>query len=376
MAQLRIEIIGTIKSSKVPKSNLSCEEQKALKDLKKEESIIILPSDKGRASVVMDKEDYENKIKIMLDDEKTYEKLSKDPTKAYKSQLIRTLTRLRNENKINQKDYDHLYPASECVPRMYFMPKIHKPGTPLRPIVDYTSSIGYATSRSMADILAPLSHDVVSLFTNVPINETLNIIKERLESDRDLNKRTLLTVDDLMELLKFLCTTTYFVFRGQIHRQWFGTAMSSPVLAIIAEFCMEFLEQKFIATAPIDCRPKLRKRYVNDVLEIIKDGKVDQLTHHLNQAEFTGNIKFTHKPDNQIPFLDMLITRKPDGSVKLLIYRKPTHTHQYLNFTSHHPLQHKLGVVRTLMDRAEWVVTDPEDCKKEEDHIKTGSPQM
>ena len=160
------------------------------------------------------------------------------------------------------------------------------------------------------------SHDVVFLFTNVPINETLNIIRERLESDRDLNKRTLLTVD-FMELLRFLCTTTYFFFRGQIYRQLFGTAMGSPVSAIIAEFCMEFLEQKAIATEPIDCRPKLWKRYVDDVLEIIKDGKVDQLTHHLNQTEPTGNIKFTHEPekDNQIPFLDTLITRKPDGSV-------------------------------------------------------------
>ena len=148
--------------------------------------------------------------------------------------------------------------------------------------------------------------------------------------------------------------------------------MGSPVSAIIAEFCMEFLEQKAIATAPIDCRPKLWKRYVDDVLEIIKDGKVKQLTHHLNQTEPTGNIKFTHEPekDNRIPFLDTLITRKPDGSVKLLIYRKPTHTDQYLNFTSHHPLQHKLDVVRTLMDRAERVVTDPEDRKKEEDHIR------
>ena len=147
--------------------------------------------------------------------------------------------------------------------------------------------------------------------------------------------------------------------------------MDSPVSFIIAEFCMEFLEQKLIATAPMDCHPKLSKRYIDDVLEIIEDCKVDQLTHHLNQIKPTGNIKFTHKPekDNQIPFLDTLITCKPDGSVELLIYRKPTQTDQYLNFTSHHPIQHKLGVVITLMDRAERVVTDPDDRKKE-DHIR------
>ena len=356
--QLRGEIIGTLRSVKIPPSNLTKEEQKALKDLKSEETIMILPSDKGRASVVMDKQDYENKIKIMLDDERTYEKLNKDPTKAYKSQLVRTLTRLKEENKINQKDYDYLYPTSDSIPRMYCTPKIHKPGTPLRPIVDYTSSIGYATSRSMADILAPIigkteyhvknsqqlaedlaevyieedeifnSHDVVSLFTNVPIDETLAIIKDRLEADNTLHQRTKLNVDDLMEILKFLCTTTYFVFRGQIYRQRFGTAMGSPVSAIIAEFCMEFLEQKAVATAPLNCRPKLWKRYVDDVLEIVKEGSVQQLTDHLNQTEPTGNIQFTHESekDCQIPFLETLITRKPDGTVKLLIIQK---THPY-----------------------------------------------
>ena len=203
------------------------------------------------------------------------------------------------------------------------------------------------------------SHDVVSLFTNVPINETLNIIRERLESDRDLNKRTLLTVDDLMEILKFLCTGTYFVIRGQIRRQRFGTATGISVFAIIAEFCMELLEQKAIATAPIDCRPNLWKRYVDDVLEIVKDSKVDQLTYHLTKPnpQATLSSRMNPKKDNKIPFLDTLITRKPDGSVKLLIYRKPTHTDQYLNH-------------RTLMDRAERVVADPEDRKKEEDHIR------
>ena len=119
--------------------------------------------------------------------------------------------------------------TSKCVPRMYCTPKIHKPGTLLRPIVDYTGSIKYATSRSVADILASLTgkteHHVSNsqqllvtslrylwrkVKSSIPrcgftfhqsdrdIDETLNIIRERLESDRDLKKRTLLTVNMLM----------------------------------------------------------------------------------------------------------------------------------------------------------------------------------
>jgi len=96
---------------------------------------------------------------------------------------------------------------AENVPRMYCTPKIHKTGNPLRPIVDYTGSIGYRTSRALANILAPLvgksdhhlnnskhivkemisvmveedeifiSHDVVSLFTNTPIHLALQVIR-------------------------------------------------------------------------------------------------------------------------------------------------------------------------------------------------------
>ena len=67
--------------------------------------------------------------------------------------------------------------------------------------------------------------------------------------------------------------------------------------------------------------------------------------------------------NGSLPFLDTLIVRRENGSVQLLVYRKKTHTDQYLNFDSHHPLHHKLGVVRTLLDRCETVVTEEGDKK-------------
>ena len=70
--------------------------------------------------------------------------------------------------------------------------------------------------------------------------------------------------------------------------------------------------------------------------------------------------------DPTSPFLDTLIVRKPDGSVKLLVYRKATHTDQYLNFSSHHPIHHKLGVVRTSLDRSNSVVTEAKDRERKE----------
>ena len=287
---------GVLRNAKPPRSNISREERKALVDLKKEESVLILPADKGKATVIMEVFDYEQKLSEMLSDEKTYEQLPSDPTQRYKRDLVAFLSRLKKENKINKTQYDLLFPTAENIPRIYGTPKIHKPGNKVRPIVDYTGTIGYQTSRALADILSPVSghhgtprvkfqtfvgkfsrgheegeifnsHDVVSLFTNTPIDQSLDVIRSRLENDSTLGQRTLLSVDDIVQLLKFLLTTTYFLFRGTIYKQRFGAAMGSPVSPVVANLYMEFLEQRAISTAPIECKPRLWKRYVDDILE-------------------------------------------------------------------------------------------------------------
>ncbi|XP_072021455.1 uncharacterized protein [Amphiura filiformis] len=102
--------------------------------------------------------------------------------------------------------------------------------------------------------------------------------------------------------------------------------MGSPVSPIVANLFMEWLEQEAITTAPLDCKPKLWRRYVDDVLEIINKDSTQKLTDHLNTTGQSGNIKFTYEEekDGQIPFLDTFLIRKQDGTVKLLVYRKKT----------------------------------------------------
>ena len=106
---------------------------------------MILPADKGRATVVMDKTEYAENVNTMLNDAHTYEKLQADPTSSYKRKLIEKLTKLKKDGKITEDQYKYLYPTSEATPTLYCTQKIHKANDPLRPIVDYTGSIGYNT---------------------------------------------------------------------------------------------------------------------------------------------------------------------------------------------------------------------------------------
>ena len=105
-----------------------------------------------------------------------------------------------------------------------------------------------------------VSHDVVSLFTNIPVPEMIAVIKRKLEEDTGLKKRTNLDVDDIIELLDLILNTTYFTFQDVFYKQVTGSAMGSPVSPVVAEFCMVWLEGIAIATAPLDCRPSLWKR--------------------------------------------------------------------------------------------------------------------
>ena len=110
---------------------------------------------------------------------------------------------------------------------------------------------------------------------------------------------------------------------------------------------------------------------MDDTFAVLEREETDQFLQHLNSLD--PNIKFTQEnlTSNSLPFLDCLVTINDDGSLSTSVYRKPTHTDQYLQFDSHHPLIHKLGVIRTLEHRANVVISETAEREKEKAHIKS-----
>ena len=212
-----------------------------------------------------------------------------------------------------------------------------------------------------------MSFDVVSLFTRVPVHLAVSVARERLLSDDTFSDRTHLSIDNIILLLKFCLDATYLCFRGKFYQQIFGTAMGSPVSVTIANMVMEYVEEKALSTFP--SRPIFWKRYVDDTFTVLPEDIVYRFLEHLNQVE--PSIRFTveKEVDGQLPFLDLLISRDSDGSISTSVYRKPTHTDQYLHFSSHHPTSHKRSVVRTLFSRASTHCSSLLERTEEESHL-------
>ena len=160
----------------------------------------------------MDRQDYVNKASSSLN-QNTYRSIPWDPTNTIKNKLISILKRAKNQTGLDSLTYKSMYPTVCVPPKFYGLSKIHKPDTPLKPIVSSCGSVTYGVAKELAKILKPLvgksphhinstkdlveqvkhitlgpgeclsSYDVSALFTSVPVDPALNIIMDLLEND-------------------------------------------------------------------------------------------------------------------------------------------------------------------------------------------------
>ena len=224
---IRSRVTSTLQSASLPNINLTSDEHKALKRLKTGENIVILPADKGRVTVVMDKTDYNDKMDSPVNDKQTYEVLKRDPTPVLQRKLnnkLRMLT-LKKTDKIDFRRYNRLRCSVPQPPKLYGLPKLHKLNIPMRSIVSFCGSPTYQLSKYLTNVLKPLTDesrhklqstenfidaiktiqipDVKSLFTSIPLQLVLDCTENAIKNS---TVELPLPTDDIMDLFN-LCLT-------------------------------------------------------------------------------------------------------------------------------------------------------------------------
>nr|VZI35088.1 unnamed protein product [Spirometra erinaceieuropaei] len=230
-----------------PREVLSKVERDALRELKADKDLVIVPADKGRATVVLDRTDYLQKAKGLLEDRHFHVPCATNPVKALTRETNATLLALENSGAITPTDRRMARPQDTALARFYGLPKVHKDGAPLRPIVSLKGTPTYGLAKWLfwrlkfltaeSDITASSSAQFLEKLQGDLAIETIELL---LQSKYDETENRLGRAP-VLQLLKF-CLRTYFTFDGTIYEQVKGTPMGSPISGFIAEAVLLRLE--------------------------------------------------------------------------------------------------------------------------------------
>ena len=172
---------------------------------------------------------------------------------------------------------------SSCTPRNAILPS-----------ADFVNQIHHVPLEE-TDVMA--SFDVVSLFTRVPVDEALLVLSHHLQQDDNLKEQTSIPIPDLCTLVELCLKSTYFQFGEAFYEQVEGTAMGSPLSPVLANIFMEDFETRALETSP--WKPKMWRRYVDDVLVIWPHGDQRLEEFHLHLNGQNPSIQFTLEKESE-----------------------------------------------------------------------------
>ena len=386
-------------------SNLTKEEFASLKSLSRIDSLIIQKSDKGNSIAIINKDDYLQKMRNILSDSSKFSEtcITKEKDLNFliniEKQITDLLKQLNHSQVISDTEYKKLKPRGSRFGILYGLCKIHKSlidnCPPFRPILSAIKTPSYNIAKHLVPILEPIttnqftiknsfefakevieqdsglfmaSLDVKSLFTNIPLEETINISCDSLfGSEAKINN---FSRNDFEKLLRVALQNNFFNFDGKTYKQTDGLAMGSPLGPSLANAFLCFHETIWLNDCPEDFNPVYYRRYVDDIFALFRSpDHLEKFTSYLNSKH--KNIKFTYEKESNdsLPFLDILISRSENG-IKTSVYHKPTFSGVYSKFNSFIYDQYKIGLIFTLLFRTFSIVPDFSRFHTEVSHLK------
>ena len=271
-------------------------------------------------------------------------------------------------------------PTGSRLAHLYGLPKTHKPTSSMRPILSATKTSNYDLAKWLEGKLKPVSineytitdtfkfaeevrntsfndndiivsDDVKSLFTNVPLDETISLLAEKAFTNNWFNATYNLNItkSDLIELLNIATKDQLFQFNGELYEQSEGVAMGSPLGPVMANTFMCSLEEQLKLQNKL---PSYYRRYVDDTLTTMKDEvSAYSFLHALNDLHPSISFTMELSTENTLPFLGMVL-RKDGQNITTSVYVKPTNTGLLLHYNSHVDNRYKKSLIITMLDRA------------------------
>jgi len=211
--------------------------------------VLFTRADKGNMVVAIDRMEYISKMENCLSDSNTYSKLQRNLINKLLTNLKEILKRWVSSKFITIQTYNYLNISTPILPRAYGLPKVHKEGLPLRIIVSSSGSPLHNMATYLQRILhdsipSPSSHinnsydlinklngiyiqddcalvslDVISLFTNVPIDLVIDILDEKWSL---IEKHISIPKIEFLNAIEFILHSTFFMFNNKFYKQTFG----------------------------------------------------------------------------------------------------------------------------------------------------------
>ena len=358
---------------------------KTLRALSFNKEIKVCKYDKGNGVVVLNCIDYFNKLDTIVLDRDKFQEIAVDQNELHP--IIRNEKTIAGfiyrsvKPKVDNGVYHDITPSGSQPGKLYGLCKVHKAGNPLRPVISMIGTAEYNLAKYLDKFIKPninvsysvdstsafmdgiqdfkfsegdqmVSFDVCSLFTNVPLDETIKLISEKVYAGTS-KKVPPFPQKVFIKLLKF-ATSGMFMYKNKLYTQVDGVAMGSPLGPSLANFFLGYLEELKLFSNP-NLNPKLYIRYVDDIFAVFdKNTSFQPFLDHINHQH--PNIKFTVEKNinNVLPFLNTRIEIVGDH-FESCIYRKDTNTNVLLNVCAVCPYSWKKGILFGALHRAKMI---------------------
>jgi len=195
------------------------------------------------------------------------------------------------------------------------------------------------------------SFDIESLYTNIPLVETINIIADKLFPTPT---SSFLGLDRSLfhKLLEIATMNSFFIFNDILYKQCDGLGMGLPQSPVFANLFLSHHENLWLEKCPADFKPVFYRRYMDDTFLLFNcSSHAPLFLQYLNSQH--SNIRFTMETENNcsLPFLDVSVDRS-NNNFNTSVFRKTTFSGLGISYFSYCENRFKINSILTLIHRA------------------------